>query len=286
METIRCFTKTGCNDIITPVLKWAGGKTQLLKQIIPLLPIEGVSSYCEPFIGGGALLFYIKPKIAFINDINSNLINVYNVIKYYPENLIIELSKYENTAEFYSKIREIDRNNEVTLSNIQAASRFIYLNKTCFNGLYRENSKGQFNVPYGKYKNPNFINSNGIYSMSKYFNESNVVFTSTDFQMVLENIPYGTFVYLYPPYDPLSKTSNFTNYTKYGFNKIDQTRLRDCCNILTERGIKFMLSNSDTDFIRNLYKGYNITELFAKRSINCNKNNRKHISELIIRNYV
>ena len=272
---------------ITPIVKWAGGKTQLLEKMTLLLPTEEFTAYCKPFLGGGAMLFCIQPGVAYINDINSELMNVYNVIKYYPEALIAELSGYENTAEFYSKIRELDRDFErfSALSVVQQAARFIYLNKTCFNGLYRENKQGQFNVAYGKYKNPNFVNASGIRSMSQYFNAANIVFTSVDFSLVLNNLPTGTFVYLDPPYDPVSETSNFTSYTRYGFTKKDHIRLRECCDVLTARGIKFMLSNSDTDFIRSLYAGYDITEVLAKRFINCNGDGRGAVKELIIRNY-
>jgi len=272
---------------ITPIVKWVGGKTQLLEKMTSLLPTEEFTAYCEPFLGGGAMLFCIQPGVAYINDINSGLMNVYNVIKYYPEALIAELSGYENTAEFYSKIRGLDRDFErfTALSAVQQAARFIYLNKTCFNGLYRENRQGQFNVSYGKYKNPNFVNASGIRSISQYFNVANITFTSVDFSLVLNNLPSRTFVYLDPPYDPISETANFTSYTRYGFTKEDHIRLRECCDALTARGIKFMLSNSDTDFIRNLYAGYNITEVFAKRFINCNGNGRGAVKELIIRNY-
>lgn len=275
------------NNCIKPVIKWVGGKTQLFEKIIPLLPSKEITIYCEPFLGGGAMLFYLQPRVAYVNDINSRLINMYNVIKYYPEPLIQELSEYENTAEFYYKIRESDRNfNSIYFSCIKQAARFIYLNKTCFNGLYRENKTGQFNVPYGKYKNPNFVNASAIRSMSQYFNTANIIFTSIDFMQVLNNLPSGTFVYLDPPYDPVSKTANFTNYTRYGFTNGDHIRLRGCCDTLTERGIKFMLSNSDTNFIRSLYAGYDITEVLAKRSINCNGNDRGLVKELIIRNYI
>ena len=272
---------------ITPIVKWAGGKTQLLGEMTSLLPTEEFTAYCEPFLGGGAMLFYIQPEVAYINDINSGLMNVYNIIKYYPEALIAKLSGYENTAEFYSRIRGLDRDFErfTALSAVKQAARFIYLNKTCFNGLYRENKQGQFNVSYGKYKNPNFVNASGIRSMSQYFNAANIIFTSVDFSLVLNNLPSGTFVYLDPPYDPISETANFTSYTRYGFTKEDHIRLRECCDALTARGIKFMLSNSDTHFIRSLYAGYDITEVFAKRFINCNGNGRGAVKELIIRNY-
>lgn len=272
---------------ISPVLKWAGGKTQLLGQLTSLMPTEEITTYCEPFLGGGAMLFRIQPGVAYVNDINVGLMNVYNVIKHFPEALIAELSSYENTAEFYYKIRGFDRDAKefAALTAVEQAARFIYLNKTCFNGLYRENRQGQFNVSYGKYKNPDFVNAEGIRAVSQYFNAANIYFTSMDFSEVLKTLPSGSFVYLDPPYDPVSETANFTSYTRYGFTKDDHIRLKQCCDELTARGIKFMLSNSNTDFIRQLYTGYFITEVSARRAINCNGNGRGGVTELVIRNY-
>lgn len=272
---------------VSPVLKWAGGKKQLLGQLTSLMPTEEITTYCEPFLGGGAMLFSIQPGVAYVNDINVGLMNVYNVIKHFPEALIAELSSYENTAEFYYKIRGFDRDAErfTALSAVEQAARFIYLNKTCFNGLYRENRQGQFNVSYGKYKNPDFVNAEGIRAVSQYFNTANIYFTSMDFSEVLKTLPSGSFVYLDPPYYPVSETANFTGYTRYGFTKDDHIRLKQCCDELTARGIKFMLSNSNTDFIRQLYTGYFITEVLARRAINCNGNGRGEIKELVIRNY-
>lgn len=275
------------NKNVSPVLKWAGGKTQLLGQLTSLMPTEEIITYCEPFLGGGAMLFSIQPGVAYVNDINVGLMNVYNVIKHFPEALIAELSSYENTAEFYYKIRELDRDAErfAALTAVEQAARFIYLNKTCFNGLYRENRQGQFNVSYGKYKNPDFVNAEGIRAVSQYFNTANIYFTSMDFSEVLKTLPSGSFVYLDPPYYPVSETANFTSYTRYGFTKDDHIRLKQCCDELTARGIKFMLSNSNTDFIRQLYTGYFITEVLARRAINCNGDGRGEIKELVIRNY-
>ncbi len=251
------------------------------------MPTEEIITYCEPFLGGGAMLFSIQPGVAYVNDINVGLMNVYNVIKHFPEALIAELSSYENTAEFYYKIRGFDRDAErfAALTAVEKAARFIYLNKTCFNGLYRENRQGQFNVSYGKYKNPDFVNAEGIRTVSQYFNAANIYFTSMDFSKVLRTLPAGSFVYLDPPYDPVSETANFTGYTRYGFTKDDHIRLRQCCDELTARGIRFMHSNSNTDFILQLYAGYYITEVSARRAINCNGNGRGGITELVIRNY-
>ncbi len=275
------------NKNVSPVLKWAGGKKQLLGQLTSLMPTEKITTYCEPFLGGGAMLFSIQPGVAYVNDINMGLMNVYNVIKHFPEALIAELSSYENTAEFYYKIRGFDRDAKefAALTAVERAARFIYLNKTCFNGLYRENRQGQFNVSYGKYKNPDFVNAEGIRAVSQYFNAANIYFTSMDFSEVLRTLPSGSFVYLDPPYDQVSETANFTSYTRYGFTKDDHIRLKQCCDELTARGIKFMLSNSNTDFIRNLYAEYFITEVSARRAINCNGNSRGNVTELVIRNY-
>lgn len=181
---------------ITPVVKWAGGKTQLLGQLTELMPSEEITTYCELFLGGGAMLFSTQPGTAYVNDINAGLINVYNVIKHFPEALIAELSGYENTAEFYCQIRGLDRDAErfAALSAVERAARFIFLNKTCFNGLYRENRQGQFNVSYGKYKNPNFVNAKGIHVMSQYFNAANIYFTSMDFSDVIKALPINSFV--------------------------------------------------------------------------------------------
>lgn len=272
---------------VSPVLKWSGGKTQLMEQLTPLMPNEEITTYCEPFLGGGAMLFSIQPGVAHVNDINAGLMNVYNVIKHFPEALIAELSGYENTVEFYYKIRGLDRDAErfAALSAVKQAARFMYLNKTCFNGLYRENRQGQFNVSYGKYKNPDFVNAKRIRAVSQYFNAANIYFTSVDFSEVLKTLSEGSFVYLDPPYDPVSETANFTGYTRYGFTRDDHIRLKQCCDEMTARGIKFMLSNSNTDFIRQLYAGYNIIEVSARRAINCNGCGRGRIIELIIRNY-
>ncbi|MDE6789275.1 MAG: DNA adenine methylase [Ruminococcus sp.] len=273
---------------VSPVLKWAGGKTHLLGQLTSLMPNEEITTYCEPFLGGGAMLFSIQPGVAYVNDINAGLMNVYNVIKHFPEALIAELSGYENTAEFYYQIRGLDRDAEqfAALSAVKQAARFIYLDKTCFNGLYRENRQGQFNVSYGKYKNPDFVNAEGIRAVSQYFNAADIYFTSVDFSEVLKTLPAGSFVYLDPPYDPVSETANFTGYTRYGFTRYDHIRLKQCCDEMIAKGIKFMLSNSNTNFIRQLYAGYNITEVSARRVINCNGDGRGAVTELVIRNYL
>lgn len=274
------------NKLVAPVLKWVGGKRQLLDTFAPLLP-KRIISYCEPFIGGGAMLFHLQPKTAYVNDINSDLILVYNVIKNDVESLINTLSEFKNESEFFYSVRDWDRSKKKydSLTDVERAARIVYLNKTCFNGLYRVNNAGEFNSPFGSYKNPNIVNAPVLRAVSSYFNTADVRLTSTDYYEMLKDIPKGTFVYLDPPYDPISDTSNFTGYSKGGFSREEQIRLRDCCDELTMRGIKFMLSNSSTDFIRDLYSDYNIQIVQAKRAINSNASKRGNVDEVVVRNY-
>lgn len=276
------------NLLLSPVLKWVGGKRQLLNEIIPLIP-SSCSTYVEPFIGGGAVLFEYQPKKAIINDYNSELINVYNVIKEYPEDLIKELQfhKEHNTAEHFYIVREYDRNTcfYAQMTDVQKAARIIYLNKTCYNGLYRVNSAGQFNSPYGKYKNPNIVSEHIIKAISKYFNENKVIIKNGDYKDALKGLRKGAFVYLDPPYMPISTSSSFTGYTENGFDEDMQKELKDECDKLNKKGIKFLQSNSDCEFIRMLYKDYNIKTIRAKRSINSKGNSRGEINEVLIYNY-
>lgn len=276
------------NLVLSPILKWVGGKRQLLNEIIPMIP-NSYTTYVEPFIGGGAVLFDLQPKKAIINDYNSELINVYIVIRDYPDELIRELQfhKDNNTSEHFYAVREYDRNAEVfaQMTAVQKAARIIYLNKTCFNGLYRVNSAGQFNSPYGKYKNPNIVNEPVIRAMSKYFNENKIIIKNEDFKETLKGLRRGAFVYLDPPYMPISSSSSFTGYTENGFDADKQKELKEVCDKLHEKGIRFLQSNSDCDFIRNLYKEYHIKTIKAKRSINSKGNSRGEINEVLIYNY-
>ncbi|MDY6399451.1 MAG: DNA adenine methylase [Synergistales bacterium] len=274
------------NKLVMPVLKWVGGKRQLIETYTPLLP-KKISSYCEPFIGGGALLFHLQPKKAYINDINHDLIRVYTVIKNNVEELIEELKKYKNEAEFFYSVRDLDRDKYLykSLSETEKAARIIYLNKTCYNGLYRVNNAGEFNSPFGFYSNPNIVNEPVLRAVSAYFNKNNIHFSSVDYSEVLTDIKKGTFVYLDPPYDPISETSNFTGYSKNGFTKDEQVRLRKNCDDLDRHGIKFMLSNSATSFILEQYSKYNITIVKAKRAINSVGSKRGNIDEIVVRNY-
>lgn len=274
------------NKLVSPVLKWVGGKRQLLPTIKPMLP-KRITSYCEPFVGGGAVLFDLQPKKAIINDINSDLILVYTVIRDNVEPLIELLDTYPNEEDFYYELRNIDRDQTKynKLSEIERAARVIFLNKTCYNGLYRVNNSGEFNSPFGKYKNPNIVNAPVLKAVSAYFNSSEITFSSSDFSLVLEQVRKGTFVYLDPPYDPISDTSSFTGYSKGGFSREQQIKLRECCDRLNARGIKFMLSNSATNFIREQYSNYHIKIVQAKRAINSISSKRGDVDEVIITNY-
>lgn len=275
------------NIMLAPILKWVGGKRQLLTTINSLLP-EKITTYVEPFVGGGALLFDLQPKRAIINDLNEDLINVYKVVKNNPEELLKLLEEHneKNNEEYYYKIRALDRMNDYdSMSDVEKASRIIYLNKTCFNGLFRVNQAGQFNSPYGRYKNPNIINKPVILAMSKYFNKNDIKILNGDYKETLKNLRKGAFIYFDPPYLPISSSSSFTGYTENGFNEQNQKDLRDECDRLNNRGINFLLSNSDHPLIRDLYKDYEIITVKARRSINSKGNKRGEINEVLVRNY-
>lgn len=273
------------NKLIAPFLKWVGGKRQLMSAINEHLP-QKYTTYFEPFVGGGAVFFEVQPQKAIINDSNSELINTYNVIKNYPEELIKDLKKHVNESEYFYKIRALDRDNSFNnLTDIEKASRVIFLNKTCYNGLYRVNKAGEFNSPYGKYKNPNIVNEFTIRAVSKFLNSNNIKITNFDFEKAVKNARKGSFVYFDPPYDPISKSSNFTGYVQGGFNLFDQIRLRDLCDNLNDKGVKFLVSNSATQFILDQYSNYNITIVKASRAINSNASKRGEVDEVLIRNY-
>ncbi|HMT19877.1 MAG TPA: DNA adenine methylase [Promineifilum sp.] len=274
------------NKLVAPVVKWVGGKRQLINDLKPLLP-KSIVTYCEPFVGGGALLFELQPKTAYINDVNKELIQVYTVIKNDVEALINALQEFKNEADYFYAIRDWDRDKErySSLPEAQKAARILYLNKTCYNGLYRVNNAGEFNSPFGYYRNPNIVNAPILRAVSSYLNTATVHLTSLDYVEVLQTLPRSTFVYLDPPYDPVSDTSSFTGYSKGGFSRDDQLRLRESCDELHRRGLKFMLSNSATDFIKEQYAAYSITIVQAKRAVNSNAAKRGEIDEVVVRNY-
>ncbi len=235
-------------------MKWAGGKRQLLPEIRKYVP-KRINTYYEPFIGAGAVLFDIQPKRAVINDINSELASVYNVIKNNVDELIEDLKKHENDKDYFYEIRDLDRQEEYkNLSPVQRASRIIYLNKTCFNGLFRVNSQGQFNVPFGKYKNPQIVNEIVLRAVHNYLSSNNVTILNGDFETAVEKAKKGDFVYFDPPYDPVSDTSSFTGYSLDGFNKDDQRRLKYLFVELDKRGVNVLLVTEQLILFRNYMK--------------------------------
>lgn len=295
-------------EIVKPFVKWAGGKSSLIPQITKYFPFElkngQIEKYVEPFVGGGAVLIDILQKYdvkqAYAFDINKDLINCYNVIKYKVEDLIQKLDKKEKEflaldkderQKYFYNIR-IEYNsylldNEI---DVKRASEFIFLNRTCFNGLYRVNKNGKFNVPCGKYKNPTICDSNNLRNLSKLL--KNVVFAYGDYKESEKLVDENTFVYFDPPYRPLSVTSGFTSYTKEDFNDENQKELAEYYNKLNLKNAKLMLSNSNPkntnendNFFEKIYKGFNINEVSAKRMINANAKGRGEISELLITNY-
>ena len=272
------------NILVSPILKWVGGKRQLLPQIIPLIN-KNCTTYVEPFVGGGAVLFELQPRRAIINDYNAELINVYLTVKEHPEELIALLEQHaaNNSEDYFYEIRALDRTADYSaLSNIEKAARIIYLNKTCYNGLYRVNSAGQFNAPYGKYKNPNIVNQTTIRAMSKYLNSAKIDIRQGDYREVLKGLRKGAFVYLDPPYMPISASANFTGYTESGFGYAEQVALKEECDKLRKKGIGFLQSNSDCPEIRALYADYDIITVQAKRAINSNATKRGEINEVLI----
>lgn len=272
------------NLLVSPILKWVGGKRQLLNQIIPLINSK-CSTYVEPFLGGGAVMFELQPRKAIINDYNEELINVYLVVREFPEELINKLEKHKenNSEEYFYEVRALDRTEKYdVMSNIEKAARIIYLNKTCFNGLYRVNSSGQFNSPYGKYKNPNIVNAITIRAMSKYLRSGKITIKNGDYKDALKGLRKGAFVYFDPPYMPISSSSSFTGYTENGFAYEEQVALKNECDKLKSRGISFLQSNSDCKKIRELYKDYEILTVQAKRNINSKGEKRGLINEVLI----
>lgn len=296
-------------ELIKPFVKWAGGKGSLIPQLKNFYPFEleneTINKYVEPFVGGGAVLINILQKYdvkqAYAFDINIDLINCYNVIKNNVEELIKDLKvkedeflklENEDRQKYFYKVRKeynSYRINENELS-IKRAGEFIFLNRTCFNGLYRVNKNGEFNVPCGKYKNPTICDSNNLRNLS--FLIRNVVFRYGDYTKSEKYVDNNTFVYFDPPYRPLSVTSGFTSYTKEDFNDENQKELAEYFRKLNNKNAKLMLSNSnpkntnkDDDFFENIYKGFYINEIYARRMINANSKGRGEISELLITNY-
>ncbi|HEM4250264.1 TPA: DNA adenine methylase [Streptococcus suis] len=272
---------------LQPFTKWTGGKRQLLPVIKSLMP-DNYNSYFEPFIGGGAVFFELIPKKAIINDFNSELINCYRQIKDNPQKLIELLVEHQknNSKDYYLELRSVDRDDRIhAMTDTERAARIMYMLRVDFNGLYRVNSKNQFNVPYGRYKNPKIVDSELILSISQYLNKNNIEILTGDFEKAVEDVGAGDFVYFDPPYIPLSETSAFTSYTHEGFSYEDQVRLRDVFRKLDKKGAYVMLSNSSSPLVEELYKGFNIHKVEAIRTNGAKASSRGKISEIIVTNY-
>jgi len=273
------------NENYKPVLKWAGGKRQLLGNLIINVP-DNFNTYYEPFIGGGALLIklYSMQKIsnAVISDLNKDLVDLYNVIKNSPYELIEELNsmKFKNNSKDYYTVRNLFNSID---DKVKRSALLIYLNRHGYNGLYRVNSRNKFNVPYGRYLNPGLPSEANIISLSDVFSRCTIL--NGDFETAVKNACENDFVYFDPPYMPLNTTSNFTDYTSSGFTENDQERLYNVFRRLSDNGVYVMESNSNTDFIREMYKEFSLREVNARRNINSVGTKRNHIKELIITNY-
>ncbi len=271
-----------------PFVKWAGGKRSIIDKLIKLVP-EEYKTYYEPFVGGGALLFELQPKKAVINDYNSELMNVYECIKDEDKfsNMCNELNKHEtnHSEEYYYKIRDLDKNKEKfnKLDDYKRAARTIYLNKACFNGLYRVNSKNEFNVPSGKKNKVNTYDGPNLGIIHCLLNFFDIKLQSIDFEESVKTAKKGDFIYFDPPYD--SDTSTFNSYTENGFGKEEQKRLAKVFKDLDKKGCYVMLSNYNTSLIKELYKGYNFHYITAQRNIGASAKNRGTVEEVIITNY-
>lgn len=269
-----------------PILKWAGGKRQLLKELLKHVSKDELANctYFEPFVGGGALVLHLTPNKAVINDVNSELVGMYTVIRDDPEQLIEQLKEYKKGyPDNYEEIRSLDRRTDfLELSPVVRAARFIYLNKTCYNGLYRVNSQGFFNVPIGKYHNPDVINEFRIRKLSKYLNDNDVCITNVDFSKVVKSAKNGDFIYFDPPYD--YESTGFTTYSADGFTRKDLERLKKTCDTLIDKGCRVMISNNDTLFVNELFSDgcYEIYHIQANRFINCDGQKRTKAKEVII----
>jgi len=266
-----------------PFLKWAGGKRQLIPQMNNFFP-KNYNRYIEPFIGGGAVFFHLLPDDSIISDNNPDLINCYRVVKQDVEGLIKSLKIHKYEKDYYYEIRALDRDRKkyAELSDVEKASRSIYLNKSGYNGLYRVNSKGFFNVPFGRHKNPNICDEENLRKVSQVL--KNVKIYLGSFEICLDFAEKNDFVYLDPPYYPLSDTALFTSYTKKSFDRSSQIKLFEVFKELNNRECNILLSNSYSDFILDLYNDFKIVTLKAKRNINSNSKKRGLIKEVLILN--
>jgi DNA adenine methylase len=282
----RSLRNMAQDNLVKPFLKWVGGKRQLVPEIKAKYLPPDYQTYYEPFVGAGALFLDLRPSLAVINDSNTELINCYLTIKNSVEELIASLRSHHNEKEYYYQVRAWDRDPDYReKSSIERAARIIFLNKTCYNGLFRVNASSQFNAPFGRYKSPKILDEDVLRAVSSYLNESQAKILNLDFQAVLQPATTGDFIYFDPPYDPVSSTSSFTSYGANGFNQAEQIRLQQTFISLANRGCQVLLSNSKTEFIVDLYKDYRIETIGAARTINSNALKRGKIDEVLVMNY-
>lgn len=289
-EALQRFSAVNTKDLIedstneqfktaAPFVKWVGGKRSIINELTSRLP-DKFNDYYEAFVGGGALFFELHEKLknAYLSDINLDLLLTYQAVKLNPSELIAALGIHakNNSADYYYEVRS----QHDLKDPIAVAARFIYLNKTCFNGLYRVNSKGEFNVPVGNYKNPSIVTDENIYACSKALSRANIRLGGYN----TISPKKGDFVYFDPPYHPTTESS-FTAYSKDGFTETNQQQLCEFFTKLSKAGVKVMLSNSNTEFIRGLYKKFNIAIVEAPRYVNCKPNKRNSVEEVLITNY-
>tara|TARA_B100001750_G_scaffold209536_1_gene189501 strand:- start:2613 stop:3443 length:831 start_codon:yes stop_codon:yes gene_type:complete len=268
-----------------PFLKWAGGKTNLLGQYEPLFP-EWSGDYFEPFIGSGAVFFYLSARPEernyYLSDLNREIVDAFCAVRDDVEGVIKLLAKHQqlHSKDYFYQVRGLVPQN---LSALEKAARTIYLNKTCFNGLYRVNKKGEFNVPMGNYKKPSILQIETLKAASRALSPADL--STGHYSVLVDKAQAGDFIYLDPPYHPLSKTAMFTNYVAQAFGEKDQMELAEVVTALSKKGCLVMESNSNTDFIKDLYKGFKIQEVWARRSINREKSKRGAITELVVTNF-
>lgn len=278
------------NKLVKPFLKWAGGKRQLLPEIKRYLPkLTPSETYYEPFVGGGALLFDLQPEQAAINDRNAELVNCYEVIRDSVEELILKLQQHKEKygEDYYYQMRELDRKKDykTKASSVERAARIIFLNKTCYNGLFRVNARGQFNVPFGRNKNPGILDDAVLKAVSQYLNQPTISITNQDFEEAVQSAKKGDFIYFDPPYDPVSSTASFTGYDVNGFDRDEQRRLKQVVDDLSRRGCRVLLSNACTEFILELYDEYKPIRISATRAINSNAMKRGKVDEVLVKTY-
>lgn len=275
------------NPLVRPFLKWAGGKRQLLPSILAVAP-ERYGAFYEPFVGGGAVFFALQPERAVINDTNAELINCYEVVRDAVGALIAALEEHRacSSPEHYYAVRAWDRAPEFCQRPcVERAARLIYLNKSCYNGLFRVNTRGQFNVPYGRHAHPGQFDAEVLRAVSDYFNDAAITFRCEDFAASTQDAAAGDFLYFDPPYDPISPTALFTSYAAGGFGKGEQERLKRHVDELSGRGCQIALNNAYTPFIAGLYGGYPHSVVGAARSINSNTARRGNVEEILVTNY-